>query len=203
MSRKYRAILWDFDGVIYNSDKAAWVAANVLLSRHGIPPETYEKFRHRANNHFDWYVERGIPWDAEECRAFFHEVYDDSGCGLVSGAHGVLTRLRDQRMPCGIVSARGLESLVPKLHAFGMNEYFYPILGGSHFKQEALKSACKTLGVEPASILFIGDMLSDVRDGNAAGVTTILFAPADSPHASNADYHITHLEQLFPLVLDL
>lgn len=193
---KYQVVLWDFDGVIFDSDKAVWRAACALLLRHGLMPEPYEKFRHRANNHFKWYAERGVPWSEEECREFFYKHYDTSACGLMNGVREMLAYLRDQEVRCGIVSSHHLDDILIKLQKFDIAEHFPHILGGAWHKREALEKACAMFEVPRAEALFVGDMLSDVTDGGAAGVTTVLFAPSDSPHAAEAHHHIVDLKQL-------
>ncbi len=201
-SFKYRAVLWDFDGVIFDSDRAVWHAANAVLSAHGLEQEPYEKFRHRTNNHFKWYLERGVPWSEQEVRAFFFKNYDSSTCGLIPGVHETLAHFHRQGVRCGIVSAHRYEDVVAKLERFGIARYFSHVVGDAYHKQEALKDACTVFEVESVEALFVGDMLSDVIDGKAAGVITVLFAPIDSPHAAQAHHHITDLAQLQTLIVD-
>lgn len=202
MALKYRAVLWDFDGVIFDSDKEAWRAGGALLAHHGLEMEPYERFRHRASNHWQWYFERGVPWSTEECRTFFYAHYDLSGCGLVAGVREILPHLRDRDVSCGIVSAHHTDDIITKLEKFGIAEHFPHVAGDAYHKKEALEEACKALGVECAEALFVGDMLSDVADGKAAGVATVLFAPADSPHVTEAHHHITELPQLLKLLIE-
>ena len=196
MNRKYRALLWDFDGVIFDSDKAVCRAVNVLLTHHGLQTIPYAEFRHRTDNHFEWYVKKGVTWGTEEIRNFFYRHYDTSDCGLVDGVSEVLAFAREQGLQNGIVSAHHTDDIRVKLARFGIDEHFPCVSGGTAHKKEALDETCATLGVACSEALFVGDMLSDVRDGRAAGVTTVLLAPVDSPHASEAHHHITDLRQL-------
>jgi phosphoglycolate phosphatase-like HAD superfamily hydrolase len=47
---KYHAVLWDWDGTLFNSDYEVWRADNLALAQHGFPTRTYDVFRHRAAN---------------------------------------------------------------------------------------------------------------------------------------------------------
>ncbi len=200
MKRKYQAVVWDFDGVIFDSEEAAWRATNAVRAKHGLQPEAREVHRHRPTNRSWWYIERGIPLSAEECGKSWREHYDTSLCSLVEGALELLSHLQAYEMPSAIVSANRKHDVHAKLEQFGVASYFAHVFGDSWSKKDNLLQVCAHFGVAPADALFVGDLLSDVEDGRAAGLTTVLLAPADSPHAPEAHHHITHLKHLVPLL---
>lgn len=202
MKRKYQAVVWDFDGVIFDSEEAAWRATNAVRAKHGLQPEVREIHRHRPTNRSWWYIERGIPLEPKECQKLWLEHYDNSSCGLVDGALELLGLFQSCGIPSAIVSAHRGYDIQAKLEKFGIVDHFAHVLGDTWDKKENLLKVCGHLGVSPANALFVGDLLSDVEDGKTAGLTTVLFAPADSPHAPEAHHHITHLGELIPL-LDL
>lgn len=49
---------------------------------------------------------------------------------------------------------------------------FAPLLDAIVLGEDSLARACAELGVEPASVLFVGDSLADVQRATAAGMTT-------------------------------
>jgi HAD superfamily hydrolase (TIGR01549 family) len=199
--KKYQAVLWDWDGVIFDSDREIWRATGVALAHYDAQVEPYEIFRHRKSNHLSRYIDYGVPESAkEELGRIFFEHYDISRCGLMKGVREILLHLQNTSVPCGIVSAHQTEEILLKLSQFGAAHHFQHVIGAAWHKQQALIDVCDKFEVSPENVLFVGDMLSDVLDGKAAGVTTVLYAPVDSPHATKAHHHITSLEQLISLL---
>ena len=202
MKRKYQAVIWDFDGVIFDSEEACWRATNAVRAKHGLQPEARETHRHRPTNRPWWYIERGIPLEPKECQRVWREHYDNTLAGLVEGALDLLHHLKGNGIPSAIVSANATNDIRVKLGNLGAINHFVHVLGDTWDKKDNLLKVCDHFGIAPPDALFVGDLLSDVEDGKAAGVTTVLFAPADSPHAPEAHHHITRLDQLASL-LDL
>ena len=200
MKRKYQAVVWDFDGVILDSEEAAWHATNAVRAKHGLQPEVREIYRHRPTNRSWWHIDRGVPLGAGECQKLWREHYDDSLCSLVDGVLELLSHHQTEEIPCAIVSANDHSSINLKLEKFDLHDYFAYVSGGTWDKKERLSAVCRRFSIAPSNALFVGDLLSDLQDGKAAGLTTVLLAPADSPHAPEAHHHITHLEQLVPLL---
>lgn len=196
MTVKYRAVLWDFDGVIFDSEEAGWRTTNMIRAKYGLQPETRETHRHRPTNHSSWYIERGIPLGPQECRQLWNEHYDNSLVGLMEGALELLHHLKEKGIPSAIVSAHSVGDIQVKLGNLGVVDHFAHVLGDAWDKKENLIDVCNRLGILPLDALFVGDLPSDVLDGRAAGVTTVLLAPPDSPHSGKAHHHISSLEQL-------
>lgn len=194
--QRRRAVLWDFDGVIFDSDKAVLQARNAILRHHGLAEQPFEEYRHRPHNHFRYYRERGIELSDGEIRNFFYAAYDPSDCGLVAGVRTVLSHLHISGVTCGIVSGHTQKDIHEKLVQFGIGRYFSFVRGGVFHKKESIEEACVLLAVPVAETWYVGDMFADVEDGKAAGVTTVLYAPHDYPYRAHAHHHITDLVQL-------
>lgn len=94
------------------------------------------------------------------------------------------------------------DEILERIAHFRIARHFRHVVGGVRSKRDALIEACSVLGSRPDEALFVGDLLSDILDGKAAGMTTVLYAPADSPHAGQAHHHITELERLKQLLTD-
>lgn len=118
----------------------------------------------------------------------------------MEGSLQTLAVLGDRGIPCGIVSAHRHDDLLQKILDFEIHQYFDYVIGGAYHKDEALLKACRELGCLPEEVFFVGDMLSDMRDGRKAGVKTVLLAPEDSPYRKEADHHITELRTLLCLI---
>jgi phosphoglycolate phosphatase len=198
---KYRAVLWDWDGTLFDSDREVYRACCVAYARYNLPIEPYEEFRHRADNQFVHPKGQVVPEGViQEIRRIFFDHFNGSSCDLIESASEVLDRLSQRSVPNSIVSAHPANDIVRRLRYFGIRHHFNHVIGGISQKRDAIRSVCADLKVAPQKALFVGDLLSDVKDGNAAGVHTVLYAPADSPHTSHPTYHITHLREVLSLL---
>lgn len=65
---------------------------------------------------------------------------------------------------------------------------------------EPVRLACRTLGLEPAETVFVGDGEFDMQAGRAAGCTTVLLKNAKYPSSQNADYAIERFADLRAVV---
>jgi phosphoglycolate phosphatase-like HAD superfamily hydrolase len=119
---------------------------------------------------------------------------------LVDGAADVLAYLQERFVPCSIVSAHPVAEVLATVKRLEIGHHFRHIIGGIHEKKTTLSQVCESFGIAPREALFVGDLLSDVNDGNAAGLHTALYASPDYPHASLANYHVTHLSDIIPLL---
>ena len=198
---KYKAVLWDWDGTLFDSDRECWRAHNLAHAKYNFPTESYETYRHRpANGIVRALGPEVAPETAQMVRKAFFDYFDALRCDLVEGASEVLLYLQGLSVPCSIISAHPVNEVLASVNRFGLIGHFRHVIGGTREKQATLLTVCKELGVSPDEALFVGDLLSDVKDGNAAGLHTVLYAPLDSPHASRPTYHITSLRDVIPLL---
>lgn len=199
---KYRAVLWDWDGTLFDSDYQVWRAMTAAYRQFNFPTEPYETFRFRESNHFD----RGIgPLPREtihQIRLTFREHFDTTSCLLVKHAGAVLRVLEERSILCAIISAHRRDDIMVKIGKHRILHHFEHVIGGAGEKTAALIETCKLLEIAPNEALFVGDLLCDVRDGKAAGVRTVLYAAHESPHIRHAHHHITDLRQLIGLLKD-
>ncbi len=57
---------------------------------------------------------------------------------------------------------------------------------------------CREWNLAVADVIFVGDFKFDLLTGRRAGVTTVLYAPADTPeYAHEADFVISHLFEIW------
>ena len=196
---KYQAVLWDWDGTLFDSDYEVWRATTAAYRQFNFPTEPYETFRLRDSNHFD----RGLGTVSEEVihkiRDAFHANFDTSHCSLVKHATTVLNVLERRSVVCAIVSAHRRESILTRLAEMGINHHFRHVVGGARNKESAIIETCERIGAGLERTLFVGDLPCDIHDGRAAGIQTVLYAPLDSPHKELAHHHITDLRQLIGL----
>lgn len=183
-----RAVVFDFDGTLFDATEAICHSLNAALVAHGRAPlpraeilprigrPLYEIFQAlepaasptRVQSHVDAY--RAAFWPV--CLAQTREL---------PGLRPCLDQLRG-RVKLGIATNRSEHGARYILDGFGFGADFATIIALEHVQQvkphpEAVLTACAQLGVLPAQTLMVGDTPDDMRAGhdagaNAVGVTT-------------------------------
>ena len=198
--RKIEAVVWDFDGVIHDSETFICDTANHLLLKHGLQEVSYEEFRNRQSNDWTFYRERGMTLTDSQFREFFYGFYESSKCGLVEGVLHTLGLLCDQGICCAIVSAHRTVGVEQKLRELAITSFLSPVIGGTVHKSDAMREVCRMLEVPPENALYVGDLRSDVSEAREAGLVSVLLAPPDYPYRDEAQYHINCITELLLLV---
>ncbi len=89
-------------------------------------------------------------------------------CPEVPGVRKFLDEICQQK-PCYVVSAAPRDEVRAVAEARGFSEYFLDILSTPPAKAEHLKKIIKQEMVQPESVLFIGDKISDYNAAKKAG----------------------------------
>jgi len=67
-----------------------------------------------------------------------------------------------------------------------------------------LLAICRAWNVDVTDVVFVGDFQFDVLAGRRAGMTTILYAPAERPdYAHEADFVVPHLSEITRVLAEL
>lgn len=121
----------------------------------------------------------------------------------------VLMELRDQGYPIYISSAADPQEIHHIVEAVGLGMYFHEIMGsipGFSKGEQHVEHVCQIHNVPISHIAFVGDDISDIQLGRAAGVLTIAKAGThtfERLSAEGPDYVIGSLGELPPLLAQL
>lgn len=214
---KYRAFVFDFDGVLADSVEVKTDAFRALYAEYGIDVADRVVEHHRAHGgmsrreKFVHYHREYLGHDlkSEEldtlCKAFSAMVVDRivaaeeiAGCGeFLAHWHGLVLMFVDSAAPD--------DELVPIVERRGLSKYFEECLGATRGKVENLALVLEKHGLAPESVLFFGDSGSDYKAAQACGTGFIGIVPgADAPLVQQhpgigwvTNFHElqTHLEQ--------
>ena len=193
---KWTGAIFDFDGVIFDSEHAVHKAGNAVLKEHKLNEVSAEEFRKRKGNDWEWYERRGVSVPHKDIRNLFYQHFDRRSCGVTRNIRAVLHEFSTGNIPCGIVSAHNKDELVETLDRFRLRHYFKEVVGDTLHKKEMLEHLCERFSSPPSQTLFIGDLASDMEHGNKAELVTVLLAPPDYPHTEDAHHHIHELREL-------
>ncbi len=184
----YRALAFDFDGVILDSMEYKFQTFVSLFSDH---PEhldeidTYNRSQRGVNRHlkFPHIFEQilNLPY-SEEIGIALGKEYGRrlegnlSECPLVPGIEDFL---RLQSVSLFVASSSPREEIIPILASKGIRNLFREVFGYPLSKAEALKHITQALKIRAGQVLFFGDALVDQRAAEAAG--TGFIARAEMP----------------------
>jgi putative hydrolase of the HAD superfamily len=145
--------------------------------------------RERATAFLDaLFREAGVPADRlGEVRVTLERLHAEHHLwsGIAPDTHDALSRLRTAGLRLGVVSNSD-GRVEEALRAAGLTGYFDVIVDSTHAGVEKpdpaiFRPALEALGVGPEEAVYVGDLYDvDVAGARAAGLSAVLFAPADA-----------------------
>jgi HAD superfamily hydrolase (TIGR01509 family) len=187
-----RAVLWDMDGTLVDSEKLWDISLAALYDRHGgtlTPPVRASLVGSSAENTIRIvYADLGLPPDAQamaESDRFLHDYTAklfDGGLPWCAGAPELLSALADQSVPMALVTNTARALTERALNSIGRH-YFSATVCGDEVARgkpapDAYERAAALLGLEPADCLAIEDSVNGTQAAEAAGCP-VLVVPND------------------------
>ena len=104
-------------------------------------------------------------------------IFEDSS--VFEGVEEALVRLNQARLPMAVVTNKHAALAHQLLEQSGLAPYFSAVIGGDSVSMpkpaaEPVLAACDALGVDPGSVLMVGDDRRDVVSAKAAGAQGVL-----------------------------
>lgn len=184
---KFKAVLFDMDGVIFDSEKAVIDCWKILAPEAGIP--NIEEFCRGALGitskatkelFLSMYGDK-YPYDElnQRKRELFIERFDAGLVAVKPGVVELLTYLREHGIKTSIASSTSTPSVTRELKKAGLYELFDEVVCGDmieHSKPapDIWIEAMKRLGVESSDSIAVEDSFNGVKSAKAAGVYTIM-----------------------------
>ena len=179
-----RAVLWDLDGTLVDSEEYHWLAWKQTMDAEGVAI-TYEDFVYTFGWRNDailprWLGERATPAEkiriADAKEETYRALVRGGGLSALPGAAEWVSRLRDAGWKQSIASSAPRANVVAVLEAVGLQ--FDAIVGAEdvvHGKPapDVFLAAAAKLGAEPANCVVVEDADAGVEAGRRAGARTI------------------------------
>lgn len=199
----YNAVVFDMDGVIFDSERAVMQCWKEVASRHNIPDiekailactgTTMVRTREIMLNLYG----ADFPYDeyAKESSAIFHSRYDGGRLPMKPGVKELLMFLKERGKKIALASSTRQQVVTDELRDAGIIEYFDRIICGDMVSRskpapDIFLKACEELNVSPSDSYAIEDSYNGIRAAHAGGLHPIMvpdLLPADEEMQSLAE----------------
>ena len=183
-----QGIVFDFDGVIINSEPMHLQASREALALRGIELSDEEYYdRYVGYDDVGMFnqlaIDRGLPWCSDDlqemlvAKALRFEALEQSGAVLVPGAVACVRRMAEIS-PLAIASGARPEELERILTRLGLRSYFLAVVGSGDtpFSKPApdpYVEAAARLHAQPSRTVAIEDTAAGLASAKAAGLRCI------------------------------
>ena len=183
--RGIRAVLFDFDGTLFDSFDAIVFAFNAALERHGRPPAPRDRIAALIGRPLaEMFPAIAADADPAAVEALI-EAYREAFLPicvpmsrLLPGARETVAALRDAGLLLGIATNRTGAGARYMLRGFGLDEAFQDVVGFGDVARgkpdpESLRRLMRTFDARPEETIMVGDAPLDIEAGRNAGALTV------------------------------
>ncbi len=205
-----RAILFDMDGTLLDTAPDFISVAQAMRVARGLDRVPDQLVRDVVSGGARAMVLSAFDVDPmsdefEALRLEFLDRYQDS-CAVESrlydGMGELLAEIEQSGLIWGVVTNKPLRFAEPIMQQLGLAPRSAVLVCPDHVSKskpdpEPMTLACSKLGLDPATVLFVGDDLRDIESGRAAGSRTAAVRygyihPDDDPDTWGADIVVDH-----------
>lgn len=187
MRKDCKAVIFDMDGVIFDSEQLVLDCWDVLAQRHQLA-DIHEvmmecigtnkvKTREIVMNHYG----ENFPYDeySKESSQIFRNKMKEEGLPLKRGVREILTYLRDNKIPIGLASSTRIAVVTEELKMAELYDFFDVVVGGDQLKRskpepDIYLMACEQMGINPGDAYAIEDSYNGIRSAYRAGMKPIM-----------------------------
>jgi HAD superfamily hydrolase (TIGR01509 family) len=208
------AILFDFDGVIVDSESLHHRAYELALAPYGLSSIPFHVYADRFSNRgvgLEYCAEQIPGLDVarmkQEKDRWFRQILEKDA-RLLPGVESVLRSLSAGR-PMAIATGSSREAAKAVLGRFGLTTCFQRVIGREDYGRDkpapdAFLRACDALGEDPARCLAVEDSLKGMRAACEAGIPCVV-VPNDYTRGgdfASAAAILSRLDELTPALAE-
>ncbi len=187
MKRNYNAVVFDMDGVIFDSERAVMNCWLELAEKYGI--ENIEKpyfactgttMQRTREIMLETYGE-DFPYDtyAKEASLRYHEKYDGGRLPMKPGVVELLSYLKEAGKKIALASSTRRQTVENQLRDAKILDYFEAVICGDMVKRskpapDIFLKACEELGAAPEQAFAVEDSYNGIRSAHAGGLRPIM-----------------------------
>lgn len=191
---KYKAVIFDMDGVIFDSERCIIECWKVIAKKHNIKDIepvlmkclgiTYEEGKRIFLEHYG----EDFPYDAwkKERSDLYHERYDGGKLPLKPDIEELLVFLKQNGYKVGVASSTREAIVSKQLMDAGLIKYFDNLTCGDMLEKskpepDIYLMACDKLGVKPEEAIAVEDSYNGIRSAYKAGMFPIMVPDLAEP----------------------
>ena len=181
-----RGIIFDFDGVLIDSEPLYLKSVNVVLAQCGVDqltPIEYEQFiGHSARQAWEELIqEKKLPESVQHYEELYGNVLEGvlrEELALRPEAEELLRIVERRGIPRGLATATRQRWLSVKLERLGLTEFFDAVACASDVRRskpapDIYLRAAELMGLDPADAVAIEDSPTGITSAKSAGIYTI------------------------------
>lgn len=185
--QEYDAVVFDMDGVIFDSERLVLECWNEVAQKHGIEDMgpvclkctglTVDASRSVMKEYFG----QDFPYDTykAEMSRLFHERYDGGRLPMKPGVEELLAFLKEQGKKVALASSTRSQVVKTELADAGILSYFDAVICGDMVQNskpapDIFIRACECLGTDPARSFAVEDSHNGIRSAKSAGLRPIM-----------------------------
>jgi HAD superfamily hydrolase (TIGR01509 family) len=213
---KYRAVIFDLDGVLWDGEPLYHEAFNVVLAPYGyvVTDEDYVNvIGHGVEEAWDWVLRR---FQITEEPASFLRRYNEAVLELLSrpveplpGVRDLLAEIRGRHVPLGLASASLRQWVDATIRGLSLESAFDATVSASEVARskpapDLYLKAAERLNVSPEDCLAVEDTRTGIGSAKAAGMYAVQVRAASTalPPLPEADLVIEDYSQFDLSLLD-
>ncbi len=192
---KYKAVIFDMDGVIFDSERLVLECWKEIAKRENIE-DMEEVFRRCIGTNtqktkeilFEHYGQE-FAYDnfRNEASKLFHSRYDNGRLPMKKGIKELLLYLKEQGIRIGLASSTRYKVVHQELQDAGILSYFQSLTCGDMVKQskpepEIFLKACESLSVDAKEAIAIEDSFNGIRAAHRAGMLAVMVPDMVAPN---------------------
>lgn len=194
MDTQIQAVLFDMDGVIFDSEIKVIECWKDIAEKYGfgdIETPCYEALgttREIAREIMLAHYGAAFPYDAykDEMAALFHARYGEGRLPKKKGVEELLQFLHMHNLKVALASSTRKEVVIQELRDGGLLDYFDAVICGDMVARskpapDIFLKTCEVLGVAPEHAVGIEDSYNGMRALAAAGITAIMVPDLKQP----------------------
>ena len=185
--KEYDAVVFDMDGVIFDSERATMVCWLELADKYSIPniEETFlactgTTMARTREIMLERYGEE-FPYDeyAKEASLMYHSKYDGGRLPMKKGVIELLTFLKDEGKKIALASSTRKQTVISQLKDAVILDYFDEVICGDMVERskpapDIFLKACEAINVSPERTYGIEDSYNGIRAAHAGKLRPIM-----------------------------
>lgn len=184
---KYKAVIFDMDGVIFDSERLVLEGWQEIAAKYGIKgieevlPRCLGVNAQATREIFREYYGQDFPYDEykKEASALFHSRYGNGKLPLKPGVKEILSYLKENGYLVGLASSTRQAIVEQEIRDAGLMPYFDNLVCGDMLKSskpepDIYLKACENLDVEPRMAVAVEDSYNGIRSAKRAGMVPVM-----------------------------